>query len=665
MNRWRSLLEGARAQLVRSVRQPNKTADAVDAEGHDLVDGLVAALLMCRIGALSAATEKDLLSGERTLEALRVVSKFWWVWRGVDETIGWKFADEAVGSVALAAASWIDSFDGSAAEVLFACHEGRLAGNEGDRKNKGAFYTPMPVALALVKAGLDATDASHGRPPRILDPACGAGVFLVAAFRTLAGEVLESPVDGSLARRLALAKASLHGIDLDARAVDVAKRAVIISIIDDPAVQEELALALTFPETSALAQAVSGIHVGDSLLGADAPPEARLPGVPVVDWPTVFTSAMAAGGFDLVVGNPPFASFAGREARSIDPVVRAYLTTRHHSLRWPALHSWFVASAVRSLSRDVVAFVLPEQVFHLDGYADLRALAAERFTVVQARRLDEKTFADAATPSGTIVLKRFAETVMGALTAPDHKPPLPALWLAPERPPSVDRMIARGGSLRAWLSDVGIRTTNRKEQVRVIAPSPVDDQKEWVPALEGKDIGAWRTNAPRIEVCLGGGAIVRPKSRYEVVSYVIRQTAAYPICAQRVGVVYFRNSLLALTAPEGAPCDVRYVAAVLNSRLGRYLYAVLVQESAQRVFPQVKVGALARIPIRFPEGEDEWALHQQIVGLVDARLLKKAGSKAARSLDAALDAAVETLHGVDEALRPIIVERLRGLPPPP
>jgi hypothetical protein len=294
-------------------------------------------------------------------------------------------------------------------------------------------------------------------------------------------------------------------------------------------------------------------------------------------------------------------------------------------------------------------------VLHLGGYADLRARVGERFEVRRAVRLAEDTFGDAVVPSATVVLKRRAEDALIAATE--------APWLSPERPRGVERLLDRGASLRGWFVDCGVRTTDRTTQVRRIGEGSADDASAWTPVLEGKDIGLWRTQPPRVEVRLGEGVHVAARSRYERVTYVLRQTAAYPICAKKVGAALFRNSLLGIAPPDDAPCDVRYVVAFLNSRLGRYLYVVLVQEASQRVFPQVKLAALARLPIRLPEGPAERALHDRIVGLAEERMAARPDE--ADAIDAAIDRAIEDLHGVDDVLRDAMFERLASVPKAP
>jgi len=123
------------------------------------------------------------------------------------------------------------------------------------RRRDGVHYTPEDVAAELVTA---AFAVRRTLPARILDPACGAGVFLLAA--------LDALVDAGLAPIDALAR--VRGIDIDPEAVAIARAALV-----DWARVHDLAGA-SVP--------VDAVVVGDGLL---------------VPWPD---------SVDAVVGNPPF-----------------------------------------------------------------------------------------------------------------------------------------------------------------------------------------------------------------------------------------------------------------------------------------------------------------------------------------------------------------------
>ncbi|MEX0718885.1 MAG: hypothetical protein WD066_19990, partial [Planctomycetaceae bacterium] len=120
--------------------------------------------------------------------------------------------------------------------------------------------------------------------------------------------------------------------------------------------------------------------------------------------------------------------------------------------------------------------------------------------------------------------------------------------------------------------------------------------------------------------------------------------------------------LLALYPPDDGR-DVRFVVAVLNSRLMRYVYSMTVQESGQKAFPQVKVRALRGLPIRAVDftNEEERTSHDSLVARVDEMIelharqdqamtphAREALNRRIASLDEGIDRMIEKLYGLSE-----------------
>lgn len=169
------------------------------------------------------------------------------------------------------------------------------------RKRDGVFYTPAPLVRRLVDDALGRVLAAApaGATVRVVDPACGAGAFLIAAAAALLARDEEMARETGEARsageRLALLQAAIFGVDVDPAAALLA-RAAVAGLVG--AVPEDMS---------------ENIKVGNALLGAGAPAAAGQPFV----WAEEFPAALAAGGFDAVLGNPPF--------------VDAEAMTRHHA----------------------------------------------------------------------------------------------------------------------------------------------------------------------------------------------------------------------------------------------------------------------------------------------------------------------------------------------
>ncbi len=131
-------------------------------------------------------------------------------------------------------------------------------------RRRGAHYSPPALADRIAALAL----APRRRPaaPTVCDPGCGAGSLLLAAASRLAAEGLDP---GRIAREL------IHGADVEPLAVAVS----------------EAALALW---SGGVTPGEGHFVVADLFAGAD----------PDAAWP--------AGGFDVVVGNPPFQAQTAR-----------------------------------------------------------------------------------------------------------------------------------------------------------------------------------------------------------------------------------------------------------------------------------------------------------------------------------------------------------------
>jgi len=148
-------------------------------------------------------------------------------------------------------------------------------------KQKSLHYTPAHIAGFMVNESLRAID--HVAHPRILDPAVGAGVFLVEAFRALVQREWERtkkrPQRKQIRRILA---GQLHAFDVDVRALRLTQLSLYLTALElDP--NPKPVEALRFDRL-------------DGSLRLRDEPDGSLAAVAEQD----------VGQFDLVIGNPPW-----------------------------------------------------------------------------------------------------------------------------------------------------------------------------------------------------------------------------------------------------------------------------------------------------------------------------------------------------------------------
>ncbi len=187
--------------------------------------------------------------------------------------------------------------------------EGKAAVSKREkRKAHGIYYTPRFVVRYIVEQTLGRllkeADYERARQVRVLDMACGSGSFLIEAFdvldRYLAGVRGQNAASAAgdthdFARRMEILTGNLYGVDLDAQAVEIARLNLLLKAVNQRGRLPELA----------------NVRQGNSLIGG-APEELEAAfGVEwrdkhPFDWEEQFPQIMERGGFDVIVGNPPY-----------------------------------------------------------------------------------------------------------------------------------------------------------------------------------------------------------------------------------------------------------------------------------------------------------------------------------------------------------------------
>ncbi len=175
-------------------------------------------------------------------------------------------------------------------QLLSAVYERLLHSEDPDAAKKdGAFYTPYPLVELMMNEILpwpDADRAPVGNLPRICDPSCGSGVFLVEAYRRLIARWrLQHPqVTPDCTTLSQLLESHIFGVDKNALAVRVAAFSLCLALLDELDTAE-LWSRLRFPRlTTTTRKAVPNLVTGDAFA----------------------QESTVAGPFDMIVGNPPW-----------------------------------------------------------------------------------------------------------------------------------------------------------------------------------------------------------------------------------------------------------------------------------------------------------------------------------------------------------------------
>ena len=119
---------------------------------------------------------------------------------------------------------WGYNFKHIPIELISAVYDRFLGEREAERREHGAYYTPMFLADCVVSQVWETLSADAKEKGEFLDPACGSGVFLVRSFQRLCENWREKH-DARTIRWDSLKNIllRLHGWDLNSGAVRVAR----------------------------------------------------------------------------------------------------------------------------------------------------------------------------------------------------------------------------------------------------------------------------------------------------------------------------------------------------------------------------------------------------------------------------------------------------------
>lgn len=465
-------------------------------------------------------------------------------------------------------------------EAFGQLYESLLAARPSDaernlRKRTGSYYTPEALTRVVVERAFAALDQARGgcqlQPLRVLDPALGAGAFLMQAGREAArrsGRSLSAVVEREL-----------FGADVSPLAVAVAEASLWL-LADAPALSLDAAGA--------------NLREGDSLCG---PAAARALGRRGVDF-----AELSPEGFDIVLGNPPWVAFAGRATQPLAPELREHYRRTFAGFRgYPTLHALFVEQAASLAPRGVVALLIPSPLADLEGYRPVRrALASSHQPCEPLLELGQDAFESVTQPCFALVAapRQVPESDPGRSLVLSERARASASAAELRTPPALERLASLARLPRELFGEMGLQTSGAvTRQLLYRGSSP---PKEFSYALlEGRNIAEFAVKSPRLFLKPDQALLaqcrcrLRPASDYGRVKLVVRQTAAITIAAAHDGTP-FRNSLLA--GFELAEFPFELTLGLLNSTLYRALHLAARRDARQGAFPQVKIAHLRSLP---------------------------------------------------------------------
>lgn len=453
----------------------------------------------------------------------------------------------------------------------------------------------------------------------IIDPACGSGAFLNEALNFLMAEhkyldELETKLlgGGFVFPNIenSILENNLFGVDLNEESVEIAKLSLWLR---------------TAQPYRKLNDLNNNIKCGNSLI--DDP---EIAGEKAFNWEKEFPQVFEKGGFDVVIGNPPYVfardNFKQEEK---DFFVKEYVSAKYqintyllfiertiHILKGKGIYgliipnSWLMMYSGEGLRKFLLETNKLNQIINLAGYSFESANVETVILIAEKEIIKEENSIQILLNNGNeFYFSHFKHQTEFANNDGfefkvflDDDSDILSLKLNEDSLPLNDLVEIKAG-LQAYEKDKGEPKQTAEDVINRIYDYNYQFDENTFKYLDGKDVGRYYTNWSGLYLRYGNNlAAPRTFNLFEGKKVIVREiTGNFPKCliATYSEEIYLYNrSNIAIVEKENSEISLKYIIAVLNSKLLSYYFVKNTAKSVRKLFPKIILNDLRKFPIK-------------------------------------------------------------------
>lgn len=525
------------------------------------------------------------------------------------------------------------------------------------RKKDGIFYTPDYIVRYIVDNSLgaylrqeeerlkqefklkgDITDKSYEKREKraylkyyeflsnvkVVDPACGSGAFLVYVFDYLlaehqrVGSILglnKGVADFSQTYKNILTR-NIYGVDLNDESVEITKLSLWLK---------------TAQKGKKLTALNDNIKCGNSLI--DDP---EVAGNKAFNWQEQFPEIFANGGFDVVVGNPPYIFLRSNNMSKPEGL---YYRDRYNLYKLkPRTDIYFFEKAFEILKTGgYLSFISPNNVLTIRSLADFRKYFLENTSEINIVNIYGKVFSDANVDT---MISTFRKDQTGKnLTAYNMNDGELTeilkidknvfvdgdniinfeMYQSPEKVNLVKKIesgrqklkdvVAISNGLVAYKLGNGTPEQDKEMGQKRVYHSHAPNGSDWKPYFGGSDVkryyADWSGEYIKYGNNLGEPRRLELFDKTHLLVRVIPSQSPHSIQAMVVPENYFndQNYIVVYGRNDDEVSLLPALCGILNSKLISFWFVNKLGKMQRGLFPQMKAGELANFPIVEPSDD--------------------------------------------------------------
>ena len=529
---------------------------------------------------------------------------------------------------------------------ITAGHSVKIEDKPEVRKAGGVYYTPQYIVDYIVQNTVG--KLIEGKTPKeiekikIVDPACGSGSFLLGAYKYLllyhqkyyynknakSKELNENGTLNTAEKRKILTN-NIFGVDLDENAVEVSKLSLLLKCMEGETAST-VKQQLTMYHTRVLPDLDKNIVNGNSLIGYDffdgelaLDKEQRKEiqhKIKPFEWKVAFPQVFKQGGFDAVIGNPPY---VGRSTSFEDKEKNYIKNTSVTSEGKYELYQLFIekSSKIANSKNSYVSLITPQTWLSIIQATKLRKYLLTKFSLEEIIFLGKEVFSAAV---DTIIFiyktgsptKSFYFKEGKDLQSKENEIPIKKIFfkeISKENfiiPISVDevstKIINKISKDSIKLNELG----SWSDGVKVVGPAKdfafqtKKFDKSFYPMYSGSDIEKYVLQWGGLYCCRDKEKIkkhnatdirLRAENVFNKIKIIIRKTGNKIIASIDEKNYYYEQSLFSFSLKNNI-IDLKIILAILNSNTGDYILKANAF-SKKETFPQIRLHWLKEFPI--------------------------------------------------------------------
>ncbi len=451
---------------------------------------------------------------------------------------------------------------------------------------------------------------------KIIDPACGSGAFLVYVYDYLLaehkriGDILGGSLFSTDDYIKGILKNNIYGVDLNEESVEITKLSLWLK---------------TAQKGKKLTTLDDNIKCGNSLIN-----DRNVIGDKSFDWKKEFKEVFDNGGFDVVIGNPPYVP-----AEMISDKEKTYYKQNYNSAFGRLnLYTIFYEKSLNILKENgKLGFISPYTLFKNKYYTETRRFILENSRILEIIDFTGTSiFTDAVVDSIILLLSKekkvkYLYKVTSQIKNFERKDYVreeisnyeilkndDLSFIVSSNYKLIEKLYKKSIPLKNIVSfKQGIITGSNSKFITNI--SSFNTKK----VITGSDFNRYNVKRKNQYIIYDTEQLHRPRTKkiFEVEEKILmRQTGSYPICS----IDYDQHYTLD-TVHNGEIIDknfsIKYILALLNSKLIRYIYENVINESG-KTYAQVKIIYIAELPIQRTDKDTEKLINNMVDDLINS-----------------------------------------------